>query len=420
MKNELENAPCNPDDVMFIIVAPNVSEQMGGEAIKALHIFQECKRLYPNTIQVTHARNRAEIQDRLKLEDVYFLEDSRIDKFLWRSVVLRWLINWWFSIKAARFADALVSEFKMHNKTVILWQTEPNSPVTPRGLSKNLFNCFGPINGNIYYPEAFQDQEVLKVKLRRLLHFPLQRVNRVFFNSLTKADLILTAGGKRTIDSLKALGCKDEIMYESLDCGIKKEMFEYDRIQHNGVNNKFIHFGRLVYHKGTFLIVKALKKTKEDINLDIVGRGPQFETLRALVAELDLADRVSFLDWYTSHADLFKSLEDYRGFVLPSLEDANGIVVQEAMSRGLPPICLDWGGPQLLIDHEKTGFLVDPINEEVITDQLAEYMDKLALDGELAEQFSVAARGQAESWEWTRVMTEWCSTIISRASESRH
>jgi len=402
------------DDVLFVLIAPNVSEQMGGEAIKALHIFQELKKLYPNTCQIAHIRNEAELAGRLGMKDVYFLDDTFTDKLLWKSVAFRWLLNWWFSVKATRFAETLISKSDQEYKKVIIWQTEPNSPVTPRGLSSKHFNCFGPINGNIYYPPAYHSHEKLKVTLRRVLHFPMQRLNRLFFNSLTNANLILTAGGKRTIDSLKALGCRNDIMYESLDCGIKEQMFEYDRIRHQGENLKFVHFGRLVFHKGTFLIIKALAKTKNPVSLDIIGRGPELEGLKALVKDLGLESRVNFLDWFTSHADLFKSLDQYRGFVLPSMEDANGIVVQEAMAIGLPPICLDWGGPQLLINHEKNGYLVDTDDEEIITSQLAECMDKMATEGDHAEALSIAARDQAEQWEWSKVIKEWSEVIIDR------
>ena len=45
-------------DSLLILVAPNVSEQMGGEAIKALHIFQEMSAIHANTLLVTHERNR--------------------------------------------------------------------------------------------------------------------------------------------------------------------------------------------------------------------------------------------------------------------------------------------------------------------------------------------------------------------------
>jgi hypothetical protein len=54
---------------------------------------------------------------------------------------------------------------------------------------------------------------------------------------------------------------------------------------------------------------------------------------------------VGFLNWLPNHADLLDRPQHYRGTVLPSIADANGIVVQKAMAIGTPSICLDWGGP---------------------------------------------------------------------------
>jgi len=395
---------------LLILIAPNVSEQMGGEGIKALQIFQEYKKIYPNTVQITHSRNRSEVR-RLQLEDVYFVEESFLSVLLWRSVIFRLFLNVLFSRQAVHLAETIALQQGFQSKeSVIIHQTEPNSPVAPRSMSKSFLNVFGPINGNIYYPEIFRNNEKALVKLRRLMHFKLQRLNAFFQTGLQSADMIFVAGGKRTLDSLKVAGCKVETLVETLDCGIRDTFFsDWSRVEHSGANYKYIHFGRLVFHKGTMLIIKSLAKTKNDIYLDIIGKGPELENYKKLTKELGLEKRVKFLGWHAEHNDLFASFKNYRGMVLPSIEDANGIVVQEAMALGLPCICLNWGGPQLLIDHEVNGYLIDPLNEEYITEKIAGYMDKLSTDGDLAESYSLSARKKAESWRWSEVAKEWLS-----------
>ncbi|MGH1487515.1 MAG: glycosyltransferase [Cellvibrionaceae bacterium] len=400
------------DNTLIILAAPNVSEQMGGEAMKALNIFTECKKAYPNTIQITHERNKGELSDRLKLDNVYYIEDTWLDKLLAKSKLTGIFLNWIFSRNVVKKAEALAVELgKENSKDVIVWQTEPNSPVIPRTVSSIYKNCFGPINGNIYYPPIFQHHEKFVIKFRRLLHLPLQRVNRLFFKGITKADAILCAGGERTTSSLLAAGCPENIMIDSLDCGIKDELLQRERVVHSGNNYKFIHFGRLVFHKGTALIIRSLPKTKTPIVLDIVGQGPELEKCKLLAEELGVSDRVNFLGWYVDHADLIKSMNDYRGFVLPSMEDANGIVVQESMTLGLPAICLDWGGPQLLVDHGETGYLVEPVSVDHITTEIAQYMDTLAEDDALAERMSVRSVEKAQSWRWSPLIVEWVEAL---------
>jgi glycosyltransferase involved in cell wall biosynthesis len=185
-------------------------------------------------------------------------------------------------------------------------------------------------------------------------------------------------------------------------------LYDLPRITHSGRNIRFFHNGRLVAHKGTDLIIKSLAKTRNRIELDIIGRGPELEKLKALAGNLSLQDRVRFIEWIPDHSKLAETLRQYRAFVFPSLAEANGIVVQEAMVQGLPVIACNWGGPSLLVTSD-TGFLIDPVSEDHVINKLAESMDRLSEDGELAEQMSVKARERALSngFLWSGVIRNW-------------
>lgn len=390
----------------IVLIAPNVSAQMGGEAMKALQIFEQVSKLAPGTLQITHARNRRELDLHPLRKFIRFVEDDRVAITLWRSRVLRSAVDWWFSRRAVSLAEQIGAQTTTHQR-LILHQTEPNSPVVPRAISKHHINIFGPINGNIYYPPCFRAHESYAARARRVLHMPLQKLSRIFPSGLQRADSILAAGGHRTTTSLRAAGVPANTITETLDCGIPDELLDRPRIQHSGNNHRFLHYGRLVFHKGTSLILNGLKLSKSNACLDIIGRGPELEPLRDLASRLGLSERVRFLDWYPDRRDLFASFSNYRAVILPSLEDANGIVVQEAMALGLVPICLDWGGPQLLIRNDVDGFLIAPTDAHHIAMELAKTMDEIGQDGERAEALSTRARERAESWRWSRVAAEW-------------
>ncbi len=392
---------------LVLVIAPNASEQMGGEAMKALQIYREFKALRPNTVLITHARNRDELHGRLGMTDVVLIPDDLLSVAIWRSVVFRPVLDYWFFRNAVKAAEAIAASAGLPGREVVIYQAEPNSPVLPRILAKGFVNTFGPVNGNIYYPKLFRAHEALWPRMRRLFHFPLQRINRVLPRGIKAAQLVLTAGGRRTRDSLLAAGCPPQILLDCIDCGIAEALLQRPRIAHEGRNLRFVHFGRLVFHKGTFLIIKSLAKTKTPVRLDIIGKGPELERCRALAAALSLQDRITFLQPYRDQAALFDSLAHYRGMVLPSFEDANGMVVQEAMALGLPSICLDWGGPQLLVEHGRSGYLVEPDSEEQITSDIAGHLDALAQDARLAEGFSVAGRARAVEWGWPNVAARW-------------
>ena len=400
----------NKPDRLIILIAPNVSEQMGGEAIKALQIFYEIKKLNKNTIQITHDRCKSEISERLKLLDVHYVRDTWIFKFLWRSKIFSRLVDVWFGVKAIQLADTIAARRGKADLTTVIHQTEPNSPVIIRRFSKICSNVIGPINGNIYYPELFRSSETFADTLRRKLHFPLQRVSALLLSRTRRVDLVLAAGGSRTLRSLLAAGYPGNIIKESVDCGIRDEILDQDRITHSDKNFRFVHYGRLVFHKGTFLAIEALRESDDRVTLDIIGAGPELENCQRLTKKYGLEGRVKFLSWYKSHQQLLSSLRKYRGMILPTFEDANGIVVQEAMAIGLPPICLNWGGPQLLIEHEKSGFLIDPVSSQYIVTNLAKALNTLAHDPEVAESMSVAGRSRAELWRWPKVANEWVAS----------
>jgi glycosyltransferase involved in cell wall biosynthesis len=393
-------------DLRVYLAAPNVSAQMGGEAIKALQIFEELHAALGDVVQIAHARNRQELSAHTLADNVRFLSDDWVDRLLWRSVIFRGLISVWFSYRAVRLAENMASA-SPDSAVVVIHQTEPNSPVAPRWTSSRFINVFGPINGNIYYPRDFRKFESISAKLRRILHFPFQYINKLNPRGISNANLVLAAGGARTTRSLRAAGVPQSVICESLDCGVPDALLEIKRIVQPGSSGRFVQFGRLVFHKGTWLAIEAVARSNGKISLDIVGRGPELERCKALARSLGVEDRVRFLDWYRSREELVASFGNYTGMILPSIEDANGIVVQEAMSAGLIPVCLNWGGPQLLIEHGVSGYLIEPEPLEGIAPAIAVCLMRLEADEELARAMSSSARARAAQWGWKGLIREW-------------
>ncbi|WP_422291715.1 glycosyltransferase family 4 protein [Candidatus Binatus sp.] len=404
------------EGLSFILVSPNVSEQMGGEAIKALQISLELTLRGARVHQVTHERVKAELDRNFPQMCVSYVKDTWTQKIAYRAgllnpllsaIISAPLISIIFQRRAVRLVQALLRDCPES----IVHFTAPVSPVLPylRIPSRPRATVvIGPINGNIHYPPALRDRESIGYRLQRRLHPLLQLVNRAMFSGKRDADVLLVAGGERTRRSLLMAGCREEQFVDSIDSGVLDRLCETPRLMHPGRNLSFVHNGRLVSHKGTDLIIKSLRRTRNPVELDIIGRGPELDKLKALSQELSLQNRVRFIEWIADHRDLATTLRRYRAFVFPSLAEANGIVVQEAMVMGLPVIALNWGGPSLLVTAE-TGILIDPVSEEYIIDKLAHAMDTLAEDGNLAERMSAAGRQRAleKGFLWSSVVKEW-------------
>lgn len=400
------------DKFEVILVAPNVSEQMGGEAIKALQIYLELARQGVRVHQVTHIRAKAELDRAFPKMSVSYLPDTRIEKALFRSPLFEQILNRVFLKAAMKYVAKLLTA----NPRAVVHLTSPVSPILRYPSLPSSHVVIGPINGNIHYPPGFRDRETRSYTIRRWLHPLMQTRNRILPDGKRQAAALLVAGGKRTYDSLRMGGCNESQFVDSIDSGVQDRLATLPRIQHQGTNLRFYHNGRLVEHKGTDLILKALTLTRLPIELTIIGRGPELPRLRALVTELALEHRVTFIEWVANHNDLAEMLRQYRAFVFPSLAEANGIVVQEAMVQGMPLIACDWGGPSLLVTPE-TGFLIPPRDEQFVIQELAAKMDLLAEDGDLAERMSIAARKRALShhYIWSEIIKEW-RTVYARVA----
>ncbi len=104
---------------------------------------------------------------------------------------------------------------------------------------------------------------------------------------------------------------------------------------------------RLMPSKGGALAIRALLHLPE-WHLFVAGTGPDEARLRRLARRLDVAGRVHFLGWQPRKELIRLMSEEADVFLYPSIREAAGWVVAEAVACGLPVVCLDRGGPPLL------------------------------------------------------------------------
>jgi glycosyltransferase involved in cell wall biosynthesis len=201
-------------------------------------------------------------------------------------------------------------------------------------------------------------------------------------------------------------------MIDVIDSGISEKISTLPVIRHSGENFRFISSGRMDPHKGIDLSIEAIRHTREAVTLDVVGRGKEEERLKALVQRLQLQDRVRFLGWVESHDALVELMTGYRGYVFPSLAEANGIVVQEAMMLGLPVICLKWGGPAMLA-NDNAAILIEPRSREYVVRGIAAAMDRLACSADEANRLAQNARAIASRrFGWNQAIDEWKQAYV--------
>lgn len=150
--------------------------------------------------------------------------------------------------------------------------------------------------------------------------------------------------------------------------------------------------GRLVPEKGQSYLLEAVKLTKTkypDVSLLVIGDGPLRNNLETQAEKSGIKNNVKFLG---VRDDLYAILSGIDIFVLPSLYEAFGIALLEAMAAKKPAIASRVNGiPEVVVDG-KTGLLVPPANPSA----LAEAIIKLTGNKAMAQQMGVAGYGRVK------------------------
>ena len=161
------------------------------------------------------------------------------------------------------------------------------------------------------------------------------------------------------------------------------------------VNSKIVvSISRLVPRKGFDVLINAISKTDEDLNVVIVGKGRDEKRLKDLAIKKGVEDRIHFLG-SVSDSDLRMVLHGSDIFAMlcrdrwKGLEaEGFGIVFLEAQSCGLPVIVGDSGGSSESLIEGETGFCIDPKSENELINKL----NILLSDNELASQMGIKGR----------------------------
>ena len=115
--------------------------------------------------------------------------------------------------------------------------------------------------------------------------------------------------------------------------------------------------GRVVARKASEQLPRMLAAGGSDLYLLVVGDGPRLPTVRAIAAELGVADRIRFLGQVTE-AEKLQALAASDLFVSTSQHEGFGLVFLEAMAFGLPIVCYDRGGQTDFLSSAATGSVV--------------------------------------------------------------
>jgi glycosyltransferase involved in cell wall biosynthesis len=118
--------------------------------------------------------------------------------------------------------------------------------------------------------------------------------------------------------------------------------------------------GRLEPVKGPQYFVKAAVEVAKQNNITkfiLIGEGSLRKTLEEKVGKLGFNEKIIFAGW---REDIPEILSDLDILVLPSLNEAVGMVLIEAQAKGMAVIATNVGGIPEIVKDKQTGILVRP------------------------------------------------------------
>jgi glycosyltransferase involved in cell wall biosynthesis len=267
----------------------------------------------------------------------------------------------------------------------------------------------GPIAGGERAPLKLRRSMPIRCKVRELLRdmgILFQRYSPLTFPAYAAAKHIYVT----TVDSLRVVPAKWHYKTSvHLAIATAGQAERNERRRPSSIA-RFAFAGRLIHWKGVHFAIRALAEARRSVptaTLTLFGTGPDERWLRDLARSLGVADVVEFVG-HRPRKQLADSLLSYTALIFPSLHDSGGLVVLEAFSSGLPVVCLDLGGPGIMVT-EACGIVVPAAhaNEEQMVTGLANALVSLAkmTPAEL-EVLSMGAIARASELSWDR-LTEY-------------
>ncbi|MCI5083701.1 MAG: glycosyltransferase family 4 protein [Saprospiraceae bacterium] len=145
--------------------------------------------------------------------------------------------------------------------------------------------------------------------------------------------------------------------------GIDAPNFAPEPWQEN--SNILLFVGRLSSIKGIFPLVQAMKNVRSDIELVLVGDGPDRESLEQEIRKLGIQDRIRFTGSLHSE-EVYAWIQKSYTLILPSFYETQGIVLMEANICGRPVLASNIHGIDEVVESGKNGLLFEKGNPDSI------------------------------------------------------
>ena len=224
----------------------------------------------------------------------------------------------------------------------------------------------------------------------------INQLQKIFRRYVIRSASSYIASSTKSMEAQQAYGAdieKIKISYLTVD------VEQYIQERQPAQEKRLLCVGSLIERKGIDLLLRACAHVKQSWHLALAGQGPEEAYLKQLAKSLGIEQKVEFLG-YLNQKELLKEYKRSYGLVLPTREDCFALVILEAMCSGLPVVCSQYAdGVYDLIEDEKTGYIVNPLDETAF----AQKLEQLLADPKKAWLMGEKARNATKKFRFSCV-----------------
>lgn len=256
---------------------------------------------------------------------------------------------WFEQLLWRRFAGEL-----RERRFDLVHRVTPLSPTTPSLLAGRLQRIgipfvVGPLNGGVPWPREFAQA---RHQEREWLSY-LRDAYRLLpgYRSMREHAAAVVVGSRATAEQLGARWQAKTVYVP--ENAVDRVTEAPPPARQPGQPLRVIFVGRLVPYKGADMLLEACADLVRggQVEVELVGDGPERAGLERMIAEHGLSAGVRCLGWL-DHAAVQERFRQAHVLGFPSIREFGGGVVLEAMAAGVVPVVVDYAGPAELVTTE--------------------------------------------------------------------
>jgi glycosyltransferase involved in cell wall biosynthesis len=275
--------------------------------------------------------------------------------------------NWFFNKTLSRMYDAIKADVcEAHNVSGYGFL----KTIRKRSIAKPFIQTIHGVLADEYIQSSKSSFPTPRTKLSHLFMRYLSKIEK---ESAKDATMIVTVS-KYSSKKIVQLYDVDKKKIRIVPNGVNLQKFKpvegCEKVKHRiETNNKqhVLFVGRLVPRKGVHFLIEAakhvVKESKETIFV-VVGDGPLKNHLISYSKKQGVSDNFVFLgDVHDYKLPTLYSCADL--FVLPSIQEGQGIALLEAQATAKPVVAFNVSGINEIVLDKETGLLVKPDSYEL-------------------------------------------------------